>query len=107
MYLEAKLLKQFYKEILVWVDKGTPENSVFKSDAGLCENLKMWFTVTGHDEHKWSTVELQHWIFQQKYNSPFYPFGSKEEFIEDIKQKSIYTNPVRIAFLRSQVPVIS
>lgn len=109
MYLERKFLKQFYKEILDWVDKGMAENSVFKSDTGLCENLKRWFyneDMEYYQDILYSTVELQYWIFLQKYNSRHYPFCGVKEYVSEQEQKSIYQNPVRIAFLRSQVAVV-
>ena len=98
-------LQQFYKEILEWVEAGTPKRSIFRKRMGLCGNLGRWLHHNVQDSDQDASIwKEQDELFKDLYGDSQFPFG-EEAYRRECKSAAQYKNPKRLAFLRSQVEV--
>jgi len=88
-------LRNFYQELLKWIEIGCPETAVFNTKIGLCSTLK-GFDISLNDE--------QATLLVKEYGTCGYPFNQTCAgdpcFTEDYLFGMMYRNPKRLAFIK-------
>lgn len=105
----------FYREILNWIDAGTPAHSIFDARFGLCYNLRTWEYDNFGDKSRLSVdLENEFHSFGMELSYPFYleprldkPEWSYEEcrnaersYSMERSTKSIFKNQRRVHWIR-------
>jgi len=99
-------LQDFYKEILEWVDTGTPFHPVFRNRMGLCGNLSRWLDHKKLDYDEDALIwKRQNKLFNDLYGDSQFPFGEEDYKKDFFKKGTHYKNESRLAFIRAQVEV--
>lgn len=93
-------LKEFYKQLIAWIDANLPEHEYFVTYVGLCSNFSFFAQHHGAYDYSHFTQEMVD-QFVAAGLDPRYPFnrdysGYNTESTNDI----CYLNPKRIAFVR-------
>jgi hypothetical protein len=86
--------KQFYKDILEWIETGEPASDTFSSNVGLCSSLLRWL---GDDPKPYVDL-LQD--FKDAGLCFNYPFCSYTMYACEQLAGSIYTNPKRLEWIK-------
>lgn len=101
-----KKLREFYKEVLAWVEAGCPEHKSFYKSGALCVLLCNWHHNRGvfhrlmYDYRKLKAKQAD--LFRDENGCEnMFPFGV-EAYRLGALARNHYTNPKRLAFLRKQ-----
>lgn len=88
-------LRNFYRNVLEWIDLGCPEPWAFDKKRGLCSNLER---VSPH------LYEEQRSLLLKEYGCCGFPFNQESDNDRDFTFEHIegemYTNPKRLAFIK-------
>lgn len=102
-----KKINQFYKELLEWLESGTPDRGVFTKDSGLCINLVRWHNSLGLLQRPIYDIDAlvleQRWRFYLYNGSPMdypYPFGDSGLYAVERSDGTLYENIDRVAFIK-------
>lgn len=102
-----KKMNQFYKELLEWLEAGTPDLGIFTKDSGLCINLVRWYNSLNLLQrlvYNFDALEIeQRWRFYLYNGSPMhspYPFGDSGLYAVERSDGTLYENVDRVAFIK-------
>ena len=88
-------LRNFYQELLKWIDMGCPGDLPFNKSLGLCSNILKF------DEE---LFEEQKILLQIECGFSGFPFNQTVAgdcgYLQDYFNGTMYTNPKRLAFIR-------
>ena len=104
MNKNQKKLKQFYKELAIWINAGMPEHKVFRKSHALCFQLcnwywdLPWYQQISYDSSKIGLCQLE------LFGHAAFPFGSLA-FVEERAAGNHYTNEARLNFIFEQAGV--
>ena len=99
-----KIIQQFCKDWIDWVDAGTPHGSLMLSKhKGLCANFLYWSLERGYylDERRAAWIALCN-MFLDQFGSRNYPFNHPTHFAVEVKDGTMHLNANRVAWARAQ-----
>ncbi|MFP1879757.1 hypothetical protein [Lonsdalea quercina] len=88
-------LKQFYRELWVWVQDGCPDHAVFIKTHAICWNLDQW------SGYRMPLTRENNDLLLDVFGNSFFPFNSEGawEFARERAEGGFYQNPKRLAFI--------
>lgn len=108
MNKHQKKLKQFYRELAVWINAGMPRHKVFSKKVALCLQLCHWtFDLPWYARLYYDDDYIQHLqveLFFEKSGNCDFPFGYYA-YAEERAAGNHYTNEARLAFIFNQAGV--
>jgi len=93
-------LKQFYRELLSWINEGYPEHHTFKKGNALCATLYLWCR---YNKYYQPSLHREQRDLIKKLNVDvdlICPFNQNHcEWETEIRNHLVYKNPKRLAFI--------
>jgi len=91
-------LKQFYRELWMWVQDGFPIHAVFHPKRALCTVLTFWGQM--NVLHHIDLYSEQNKLFDELGNGTHYPFNQDlDDWVDECRCGEFYQNPKRLAFI--------
>jgi len=93
-------LKQFYRELLSWVNEGCPKHPIFEKHRPLCITLHSWCIYNEYYLEFTSFQREQRALFHKLNDNPACPFNQDYcEWKTETRNHLVYKNLKRLAFI--------
>lgn len=96
--LFTNLITEFCTDISEWIASGCfIESNVFADSFGICNNFEEWLKVVKKLDRL--VIKRLSQLLREMFGHDDYPFGGSELYETEKDERSMYKNPVRLAWI--------